>query len=97
MRFVYATGQPRNLNFAIAGQREGVPSNAEVYAVCDGERTVHQLGEQTFNAMTDEEYLTLQELINKSEQAEASGAHLVSCSSSGLLRRLIRRITAALL
>ena len=96
MRFVYGTGESHNLDFAIADRRDGVPSGAKVYATCSDEQTAHQLGEQSFNQLTDEEYFALQEFINQAEQAESSGAHVVTHPDAGLLRRLLRRITALL-
>jgi hypothetical protein len=91
MRFVYATGKARKLEFAVAPRREAIPEGAEVFAVCDGVLTVHQLNVRALN-MTDEEHSMLQGLINDSQRAEAASAHLVTFPDASLLRRLVRRV-----
>ena len=96
MRFIYGVGRQRDLEFEVAVRRESVPEGAEVYAVCDGALTIHQLDEQTFARMTDVEYLRLQELIREAERAEATGASIVTFRDSGLLCRLVRRLLLAL-
>jgi hypothetical protein len=96
MRFIYGTGRARDLEFEVALRREAVPEGAEVYAVCDGALTVHQLAEETFARMTEQEYFMLQALIADSERAEASGASVVSFGDAGLLRRLVRKVLGAL-
>ncbi|HUQ33559.1 MAG TPA: hypothetical protein VM095_15660 [Pyrinomonadaceae bacterium] len=92
MRFIYGMESARDLEFDVAFEREAVPEGAEVYAVCDDALTLHQLNEETFARMTDEEYFMLRALITESERAEASGAFVVSFKDAGLLRRLVRRM-----
>jgi hypothetical protein len=96
MRFIYGIGSARDREFEVALRRESVPEGAEVYAVCDGALTIHQLDEQTFVQLTDQEYFMLQELITESERAEAPGASVVSFKDSNLLRRLVRRVLGVL-
>ncbi|HVF57786.1 MAG TPA: hypothetical protein VM934_16660 [Pyrinomonadaceae bacterium] len=70
MRLIYATGQPRFLEFATATSERQVPSGATVMAVADGERATNLFGEQTFSQMSDEEYAELQEMIRDVRQKE---------------------------
>lgn len=64
MTLVYATGQPRSLEFAAVGSRRLVPADGRVVAVVDDGCTVELLDEQTFERMSDEEYYAMQGLIN---------------------------------
>lgn len=72
MRLIYTTGGPRQMEFAVVSGQHAIPTGARVVAVCDGERTVRRLDEETFRAMTDEDYYTLDGLIADTQQAEAS-------------------------
>ena len=74
MTLIYATGQPRFLEFATASSRRHLPAGATVLAVSDGERITQLLDEATFDRMTDEEYYQLQGLINDARQREQSVA-----------------------
>jgi hypothetical protein len=73
MRVIYATGQPRNLVFAVTGRREAVPSGAILVAICTATRTMENLDEDLFNAITDEEYYNFRALVNEAEQLEKLG------------------------
>lgn len=76
MQFVYATGQPRNMEFAITSRQDRVPSGATIYATLCGSKAVENLDEQTFNAMSDEEFYTYRSLVQNARQgmsAEARG------------------------
>jgi hypothetical protein len=68
MTLVYATGEPRSLEFATAGSRRFIPDGATIFAVVDAGRTVELLDEQTFARMSDEEYYELQGLINSARR-----------------------------
>ena len=70
MRVIYATGQPRNLDFAVTDNRAAVPAGAVLFAVCTAERTIENLDEDLFNAITDEEYYSFRALVNESERLE---------------------------
>jgi hypothetical protein len=70
MRVIYATGQPRDLDFAVTDSREAVPSGAILFAICTAERTIENLDEDLFNAITDEEYYAFRALVNEAEQLE---------------------------
>ncbi len=70
MQVIYATGQPRLLEFAIAEQRRAVPDGATVFAICDGDRGVSQLDERTFAAISDEEYYSYMALLRDAVKRE---------------------------
>jgi hypothetical protein len=89
MRFVYATRPLPKLEFAIATQREAVPEDAEVFAVCDGAMTIRQHNEQSCNALTDQEQSALEELIVESQTSEATGS---VANDDGFMRRVLRRL-----
>jgi hypothetical protein len=68
MQVIYATGAPRYLDFAVTNNRAAVPSDAILLAICTPERTMENLDEDLFNAITDEEYYTFRALVNAAEQ-----------------------------
>jgi hypothetical protein len=70
MQFVYATGQPRNMEFAITSRQDRVPSGATIYATLCGSKAVENLDEHTFNAMSDEEFYTYRALIQDARQQQ---------------------------
>ncbi|MGH9941615.1 MAG: hypothetical protein ACRD9R_04550 [Pyrinomonadaceae bacterium] len=70
MQVIYATGQPRLLEFAVAEQRQAVPVGAIIFAICDGKRFPLQLDESLFNAITDEEYYTYMALLRDAVERE---------------------------
>lgn len=94
MRLVYATGRPRNFEFDVATGPLRLPAGARVLAVCDGAATQTRLDEQTFGAMTDEEYYTLQALISSTQTAESARPDTTSAGpgEAGTLRRIFRRV-----
>lgn len=77
MQFVYATGQPRNMEFAITSRQDRVPSGATIYATLCGSKAVENLDEHTFNAMSDEEFYAYKSLLQdaRQQQGERAGAH----------------------
>ena len=70
MQVIYATGRPRDLNFALVNGREAVPAGATDFATCDGDRLVSQLDEDLFAAITDEEYFTYMALVREAAELE---------------------------
>lgn len=88
MQFVYATGQPRNLKFAVANRQDRVPSGATIYATLHrGGKAVENLDEHTFNAMSDEEFYAFRSLIQDARQKETQGAR-----TGDLAARPLRKI-----
>ncbi|PYS51809.1 MAG: hypothetical protein DMF68_03145 [Acidobacteria bacterium] len=74
MRVIYATGQPRYLNFAVVDRREDVPAGATLFAICTTSRTMENMDEDLFDAITDEEYYTFRQLVTEAEQLERTQA-----------------------
>ena len=70
MQVIYATGKPRLLEFAVAEQRQAVPADAIVLAMCDGDRLVSQVDESLFAAITDGEYYTYMALLRDAVERE---------------------------
>lgn len=70
MRVIYATGEPRYLDFAVTNNRSLVPAGAILLAICTTEKTMENLDEDLFNALTDEEYYTFRALVTEAEQLE---------------------------
>jgi hypothetical protein len=70
MTLVYATGQPRFLEFATASSRRQIPVGATVLAVVDARRMEDLLDDPTFEQMTDAEYYELREMINDASRGE---------------------------
>ena len=89
MKFIYATRPLPKLEFAAASQRDAIPEDAEVFAVCDGAMTIRRHDEQSFNALTDQEQSMLEELIAESQVCETTGA---VGNGDGLVRRILRRL-----
>jgi hypothetical protein len=87
MQLVYATGRPRQMEFGITSSPNLLPTGAEIYAVYEGDRADRRLDEQTFVAMSDEEFYTFQSLANVAEQNEARRA---SAAGDGLMNKLFR-------
>ncbi|HEY9402917.1 MAG TPA: hypothetical protein VIQ24_09495 [Pyrinomonadaceae bacterium] len=91
MTLVYATGRPRNFEFATACCHPKLPADAVVLASCEGEHTTSLLDEQTFNRMSDEEYYELQGLISDARQGEV-GRAVVEPTSTWLLEGLWKAV-----
>lgn len=92
MRFVYATGQPRYMEFAIASTPDRVPAGARVYAACTAERAEEHLDEQTFGAMSDEEFFTFKQFVHRARQLEAERVERGGFDLAGAARRLYARL-----
>ena len=89
MQFVYATGQPRNMEFAVTSRQDRVQTGATIYATLCGSKAVENLDEHTFNAMSDEEFYTYRALIQEarrlqSENAEARNGNYAPAAVKGL-------------
>ena len=67
MQLVYATGS-REREFQIAESRKEVPTGARVYATCTQESTVEDVGEVTFQGMTEAEYYSLKAMVREARQ-----------------------------
>lgn len=74
MQFVYATGQPRNMEFAITSQQHHIPTGATIYATLCGSKAVENLDEHTFNSMSDEEFYAYRALLQNAREQQQQGA-----------------------
>lgn len=92
MRLIYATGTPRQLEFAVAPAHAALPAGARVLAVCDGQRVEGRIDGNTFDGMTDQEYYTLQSLISDVRRSELRAAPAAAASG---LRHFVRRLLGA--
>ena len=70
MQLVYATGQ-RERDFMIADAPQEVPTEARVYATCTREATVENIGEVTFQSMSEEEYYALKAQVREARRRAA--------------------------
>jgi hypothetical protein len=90
MQLVYATGH-RERDFQIAARREEVPTDARVYATCTQESTVEQIGEVTFQNMSDEEFYTLKAMVREARQ-RAMTEQSAALDTKGSLRSLFGKL-----
>lgn len=91
MRFVYATRPEPRLEFATTNQREAIPTDADVYACCDGALTI-RLDNQTSETMTQEEQFTLETLITQSQLAETKVIYPPLVDGRNFASRLLHRL-----
>ena len=93
MQLVYATGQ-RERDFQITARREEVPTDARVYATCTQDSTVEQIGEVTFQSMSEEEYYSLKAMVREARQratTEVSARNETASTVRGLFGKLFGR------
>jgi hypothetical protein len=90
MRFIYATRPQPRLEFAVAKQREAMPTDAEVYAMCDRALTIRQ--QNKVGQLTVAEQSMLNALIAASQQAEEVEVQRLSTGEQHLVRRIWRRL-----
>jgi hypothetical protein len=90
MQLVYATGQ-REREFRIAAAREEVPSGARVYATCTKDAAVENIGEVTFQTMTDDEYYELKAKVREA-RSRAAAARQETAPAANPLRQLIGKL-----
>jgi len=97
MQLVYATGQAER-DFHIAAAPDEVPAGARVYATCTAEATSEEIGERTFQSMSDGEYYALKARVREAREsaaragaARAAGPEARPRAGRGLLARLFGR------
>ncbi len=91
MQFVYATGRPRNMDFAITSRQEAIPSEAIIYATCYGQKAIENIDDDTFSAMTDEEFYTYKSLVQDARRSETNGAQRGASATAGRLLQQVSR------
>jgi len=74
MQFIYATGQPRNMEFAVTDNTSAVPADATILATCTRGHEEEHLDEFTFAAMTDAEFYSFRALVNVARHLESQRA-----------------------
>ena len=89
MQLVYATGY-REREFQIAEGRKAVPAGARVYATCTKESTVEDVGEVTFQGMSEAEYYSLKAMVREARQRAEAGKRPAPEGSA--LRSLVARL-----
>ena len=89
MRFIYATRPLPRLEFGTTSQREEIPKDAEVFAVCDGAMTIRQHDHPPLRPLNDQEKSALEELIVESQQREAKAT---TGRQARFVSRLLRRL-----
>ena len=87
MQLVYATGY-RDREFEIAEGRKAVPAGARVYATCTKESTVEEIGEVTFQGMSEQEYYSLKAMVREARE-RATAEKQSAAGGSSPLRSLI--------
>jgi hypothetical protein len=92
MKIVYAMCSPRQLEVYLTDKREAVPTGATVFAICTGERTIENQDEDLFAAISDEEYYTLREMVNKAEHLEAKPPRAVSLTAGQRIIKFLRQL-----
>ena len=90
MQLVYATGY-REREFEIAESRTEVPAGARVYATCTQESTVEDVGEITFQGMSEDEYYSLKAMVREARE-RARAEKLSAGEEASSLRSLIGRL-----
>jgi hypothetical protein len=91
MHIVYTTNSPRFLEFYLTEKREAIPEGANILAVCTDDCTIENQDEDFFNAITDEEYFTLRQMVMKAERLERErGQNRIDSNQS--LHKLFRRL-----
>src|SRR4051794_36463905 len=96
MHIVYTTNSPRFLEFYLTEKREAIPEGANILAVCTDDCTIENQDEDFFNAITDEEYFTLRQMVMKAERLERErGQNRIDSNQSlhKLFRRLLKLIS----
>ena len=83
MQLVYATGY-REREFQIADSRNEVPSGARVYATCTKEGTVEDVGEITFQGMSEDEYYSLKAMVREARERARAGKQSAGAETSSL-------------
>ncbi len=94
MQLIYATGQPRNMEFAVANSAATVPADATVLATCTRDAEVEHLDDHTFATMTDAEFYSFRSLVNtvrrlESRRAERAATAMIPPTFGEQLRQLL--------
>lgn len=71
MQVIYAIGRPGHLDFYTNDNREAVPAGAIIFAICTDTKTIENTDEDLFDAITDQEYFTMKQMVYEATKFEA--------------------------
>jgi hypothetical protein len=71
MQVIYAIGRPGHLDFYSDDKREAVPAGAIIFAICTATKTIENTDEDLFDAITDQEYFTMKQMVYEATKCEA--------------------------
>ncbi len=95
MHFIYATGPPRQREFAVTERPQVIPSDAIVCAVCHGKCSLRNLDGELWDEMTDQEFFKLRKMLRLAIAAEVKPNHAAAHPGSMLpLTQVVTSVTA---
>jgi hypothetical protein len=94
MQLIYAMGEPKRMSFAVATTPTALPPGALVYAICDGTSMVERVDDDTYEAMSDIEYLTFKQVVDDARRHELRRTSSET-PKAGAFRRLRQWFTGA--
>jgi hypothetical protein len=77
------------MSFGVTNVLTALPPGAMVYAICDGTSAVERVGEQTYEAMTEREYLTFKQMVNDAYRQELRRSRR-RAARAGAFRRFLQ-------
>jgi hypothetical protein len=72
MQVIYAIGRPGYLDFYTTDKREAVPAEAITFAICTATSTIENTDEDLFDAITDQEYFTIKQMVYEATRRETA-------------------------
>jgi hypothetical protein len=91
MEVIYAQGRPGHLDFYITDEQEAVPAGAIIFAVCTATSTIENTDEDLFEAITDQEYFTIKEMVYEACRREAAQAQAKCATTQSTLEISVTR------
>jgi len=91
MEVIYAQGRPGHLEFYTTDTRESVPAGAIVFAVCTDTRTVENMDEDLFEAISDQEYFIVKEMVYEAARREAAQGQVRRLTTESTLEISVTR------
>lgn len=89
MQLIYAVGGSGRMSFSVTNSLTSLPPGAVVYAVCDGASAVERVDEQTYEAMTEREYLTFKQMVDDAYRQELRRVRRMA-APAGAFRRFLQ-------
>lgn len=91
MEVIYAEGRPGHLEFYTTETRESVPAGAIIFAICTRTHTVENMDEDLFEAITDQEYFTIKEMVYDAARREAAQGEVRRLTTQSTLEISVTR------